>query len=47
MKQPKCSKCKNNPMGVCILTEKEVPLTYAMGKNKGAPKWCPLQGEEK
>ncbi len=39
-----CRICEHNPMGVCELTAKEVPL-WTCNQNL-APKWCP-KGEKK
>lgn len=42
-----CNKCDKHPVGICLLTEKEVPLSYVIGRNRGVPRWCPLKGENK
>lgn len=34
-----CKVCKHNPMGICQLAEKEVPIQYVV--SNGNPKWCP------
>lgn len=38
----KCSDCKHNPMGTCLLCDKEVPMAYVIGRINKAPGWCPL-----
>ena len=42
-----CRTCTHNPMGVCELTGEEVPMSYALGRNQGVPRFCPLKGEKK
>ena len=34
-----CRACKKNKMGVCTITDKEIPITF-LCKN-ASPKWCP------
>lgn len=38
-----CRTCTHNPMGVCELTEQEVPASYVIGFNKGVPRFCPFK----
>lgn len=47
MKKLRCVDCDKHPVGICELTEKEVPTSYALGRNQGVPRWCPLKGEKK
>lgn len=36
-----CSECKYNPMGVCLLADKELGITYAIHRKNSSPNWCP------
>ena len=40
-----CSKCKNNPEGVCLLANKEIGITYAVHRKNTSPKWCPRRNK--
>jgi hypothetical protein len=44
-----CISCKQNEMGICQLTGKEIPISYIMRRNKGLPGFCPKKkkGENK
>lgn len=39
-----CRACAHCIMGVCVLAQREVPLTYAL--HNSTPKWCPKGGEK-
>lgn len=45
MKQ-KCSKCKHNDMGICLLTNKEIGISYILSRNNKATDYCPLKKEK-
>ena len=47
MKKLRCVDCDKHPVGICELTGKEVPISYALGRNQGVPRFCPLKGEKK
>ncbi len=46
-KERGCGSCEHNPMGICDLCGKEIPMSYVMRRNKGVPRFCPLKGEKK
>jgi hypothetical protein len=37
-----CGNCKYNPEGICLKTNKEIGISYVMGRNEHLPKFCPL-----
>lgn len=39
-----CKVCKHNPMGICELCGKEVPMRLVV--QNGSPKWCPRGGKD-
>ena len=39
-----CKKCEHNELGVCQLCNKEIPISYTLGRNQGLPRICPLKG---
>lgn len=45
MKQ-KCSECTHNEMGICLLTNKEIGISYILSRNNKAPAYCPLKKEK-
>lgn len=40
-----CKVCEHNPMGICELCGKEVPMRLVV--QNGVPAWCPLKGDKK
>ena len=40
-KQYGCKVCKHNPVGICELCGREVPMRLVI--QNGTPKWCPKQ----
>ena len=39
-----CRACEHNPMGICELTGREVPMTYMMQNRVAA--WCPKEAKK-
>lgn len=37
-----CKICKHNPMGICEMCGKEVPMRLVI--QNGIPSWCPKKG---
>lgn len=40
-----CKICKHNPLGVCELCGREVPIRLVI--QNGQPSWCPKKGGKK
>ena len=38
-----CKTCKHNVMGVCKNKNKEIGMSYVMGRMQKAPNWCPCK----
>lgn len=41
-KKLKCKECKHNPMGICELCGREIPICYITGRSGYRPAFCPL-----
>ena len=41
-----CKTCKHNVMGVCEKKNKEIGMSYVMGRTQKAPNWCPCKEEK-
>lgn len=40
-----CCICQHNDIGICDLTDKEIPQSYVMRRNQGYPRFCPIKEE--
>lgn len=45
MKNPKCSDCKHNKMGICELCGKEIGISYILSRNQKSAAFCPIKKE--
>ena len=43
----RCSNCKHNPLGTCLLCGKDVPIAYVLNRINKCPNWCPLNRRKK
>lgn len=46
MNQPKCRECEHNPMGICELCDKEIPMSYITGRAGFHPAFCPMKAKK-